>query len=90
MTYNQLIRTLAEKSRLSMVDVGRVMNLFRQLVPEAVREAPLRLPDLGTFKVQTRKGRNIRNPATKELMVLPATETLGFKASKHAKRLVSR
>lgn len=85
-----MIRTLAAKSRLSMVDVGRVMNLFRQLVPEAVRAGPLRLPDLGTFRAKTRKGRVIRNPATKELMTLSARTTLGFKSSKHSDRLVSR
>lgn len=90
MTYNQLIKTLAQRSRLTAVDVGRVMYIFRSLVPTVARDAPLRLPDLGTFKVQTRKGRVIRNPITKELMTVPAVKSLGFKAAKHAKRLVSR
>lgn len=90
MTYNQLIKALAEKSRLTAVEVSRVLILLRNIIPEAARKAPVRLPDLGTFRVRTSKGRVIRNPQTKELQHLPASKTLSFKASKHAKRLVAR
>jgi nucleoid DNA-binding protein len=42
-------------------------------------------PQLGVFQRRTRKGRNVMNPATHELMRLTSTTTLSFRASKHRK-----
>lgn len=89
MTYDSFLKQLAKHARLTVVDVRRVMDLFRRALPEAVAAGDrVTIPELGTFRRRLSKGRIIRNPQTKELQSLPASVTLAFKASKHAKRRV--
>lgn len=91
MTYKELVASLAESSRLTKVQVDALLYHFVRVVPEAcVRGRRLLVPGLGVFAVRTRKGRRIRNPVTKELQVLPAVKTLGFRAAKAAKARVAR
>ena len=40
------------------------------------------VPGLGVFRIATRKARRIRNPITKELMQIPETKSVRFRASK--------
>lgn len=91
MTYQQMIASLAESSGLSKQQVDALLYHFARLVPDAcVRGDRLLLPGLGVFRVKTRKGRRLMNPATRELMELEATQTLTFRAAKRAKAAVSR
>lgn len=40
------------------------------------------MPGVGVFRTTTRKARTVRNPVTKELMTLPETRGVRFKAAK--------
>lgn len=44
----------------------------------------------GVFTIATRKSRQVRNPKTKELMMLPETVTVKFKASKRLRKAAQR
>ena len=52
-------------------------------------EEKVAISGFGTFKHRSRKSRQIVNPATKEMMTLPVTVTVGFTPSQNLKEAVT-
>lgn len=85
MTGAQLLQRSVEG--LSEAGARRLERVISDYVcREVLSGRPVRWARWGTFLARTRKARRIRNPATKQLMRLPAVVSVGLRASKHARR----
>jgi DNA-binding protein HU-beta len=62
-----------------------VSALSGRLSKGAKKDRVLRLPELGTFQMKTRKARTGRNPQTGRSIKIPAKKTVTFKAGKNLK-----
>lgn len=75
------------RSYLPRATVERVMKqLFADFADEALHGGMPGVPGFGTFHKRTRKARQVMNPATREMMQLPRTVSVGFRCSKAIKR----
>lgn len=84
--WRELVKAIAWWAMLPERRVERVLHLFGDEVLEAAAAGrDVHWPGIGTFSRATRKARRIRNPATKELVELPAMVSVKFKAAKAAK-----
>lgn len=73
---------VSRDSCATQADVVRVIDSLRDLIGGLRVGRSLLIPGLGTFRRVTRKARRVRNPATGELMMLPASSTIAFRAAK--------
>jgi len=86
MNKKELIDQVVEKTGTTQKDAGRVVDAVLESVAEALaKEEEVRLVGFGTFKVTRRAGRTGRNPATGELITIPASKAPVFKAGKELK-----
>ena len=60
------------------------------VLPGLLKSGRVHLYGFGVFTLTTRKARRIRNPQTKELMWLPETVDVRFRASKRLKTRLKR
>lgn len=71
-TKADLIKTVCENTALSKSGVEQAINeFFNILVQEIEQGNPVRVYELGTFKVATRKAHKGRNPSTGEQIDVP-------------------
>lgn len=82
------VRRMAKANRVRFSTVRAVLDSFAEELRGAVLERGevVRLPGFGTFYAKKCKARRVRNPQTKELMLLAPSVAVGFKAGKGAKR----
>ena len=86
MTRTELIAALAEGAGTEKKQAKEFLEALTALVEGQIKqggEVPLR--GLGKFKVQNRKARMGRNPATGEAIKIPAKRVLKFRVAKAAK-----
>jgi DNA-binding protein HU-beta len=91
MTRTELIEALANGAELEKKQAKVVLEAFTEIVKKEIKkggEVPLK--DLGKFKVQKRKARMGRNPATGEAIKIPAKTVVKFTVAKALKDLVLR
>ena len=69
--------------KASHEELGAVFETIRDVV---LSGGEVRVPAFGTFKLRTRKARTVRNQSTGELMPLPLLQSVGFSASRFARR----
>lgn len=69
-----------EKSRANVL--ADPATMFALIAADLEATGRSRVPGVGTFYATTRKARRVRNPVTKELMMLPETKSVRFKPSK--------
>lgn len=89
MTKTELINTLAEKLDGDRKNVRDFLDALESTVVsemKAMGEVPL--PGLGKFKVQQRKARMGRNPATGEPLSIPAKTVVKFTLAKAIKDIL--
>lgn len=68
-------------------NVDRVVRqLFADIAEEALHGRRVLIPGFGIFVKKTRRARRVRNPQTRELMILPPAVSVGFRCSKAIKR----
>jgi len=60
-----------------------VWTLADRLSKGGAKDRVIRLPELGTFKMKTRKARKGRNPQTGRSIKIPAKKVVSFKAGKN-------
>jgi DNA-binding protein HU-beta len=91
MTKTELINTLAEKLDGDRKNVRDFLEALESTVVsemKAMGEVPL--PGLGKFKVQQRKARMGRNPATGEPLSIPAKTVVKFTLAKAIKDILMK
>ena len=89
MTKTELINTLAEKLDGDRKNVRDFLEALESTVINEMKgmgEVPL--PGLGKFKVQQRKARMGRNPATGEPLSIPAKTVVKFTLAKAIKDIL--
>ncbi len=90
MNRNELIAAVAEQTMLSRKDAEAAIKAFVDVVSEELRKGEkVQLVGFGTFEVSERGEREGRNPSTGEMMMIKASKTPKFKASKNLKDLVN-
>ena len=89
MTKTELIQALAETATLEKKQAKAFLEGLTVLVEKTVRksgEVPLK--GLGKFRVVKRKARMGRNPATGEVIAIPAKKVVKFRLAKACKDAV--
>lgn len=89
MTRTELIQSLAIEADMEKRDAKVFLEALTTLIEKNIKkggEVPLR--GLGKFKVQKRKARMGRNPATGEAIKIPAKTVVKFTVAKALKDLV--
>ena len=66
-----------------------VSVLVTLMTDTLIKGEQVRITDFGTFEVRERAARTGRNPQTGETIEIPASKTVGFKASKKLKEAVN-
>jgi len=84
MTKSQIASHFAEKFELKK---KVVVEIFEEIASLAYKEAPnqFTLPGIGKLVLVQRKARQGRNPATGEIIQIPAKKVVKFKVAKAAK-----
>ncbi|MBD3295944.1 MAG: DNA-binding protein HU [Candidatus Omnitrophica bacterium] len=62
-----------------------ISALSGRLTKGTKKDRVIRLPELGTFQMKTRKARTGRNPQTGKSIKIPSKKTVTFKAGKNLK-----
>lgn len=83
MNKTELVKVVAEKANLTQAVAGDALSAVLEGITEAlVNGEEVALLGFGTFKVADRAARTARNPRTGEMIEVPASKALAFKASK--------
>lgn len=79
----ELVDAVAESTKVSKADVGRVLDAATEEIARAVEGGEtVALRGFGTFRLAERAARKGRNPRTGEDIDIPASRSLAFKASR--------
>jgi len=82
MTKKELVNAIAEEAGLSIKDSGKALNAFVSAFGKSMKKGQrIQLPGLGTFKVDKRSARVVRNPRTGAKLNVPAKKVVKFKAA---------
>lgn len=90
MNKNELIARVAEASGLSKADATKAVDCTFDSITEALKDGDaVRLVGFGTFAVTHRAASEGRNPQTREVIQIPASNQPKFKAGKGLKDAVN-
>lgn len=89
MTKAALMQALAEKSGLAKKDVVALMNILAEMAYKEVKSSgEFVLPGFGKLVRINRKAREGRNPATGQMIQIPAKTVVKFRVAKAVKEAV--
>lgn len=89
MTKKQLIANLFVDSGLSRADCEKVIDTLAKFTAETLADRnKVILPGIGSLSIQATKERIGRNPATGEMMTIPAGKRIKFKPLQGLKNAV--
>ncbi len=87
----ELIAAVAEKASLSKKDSEAAVNAALEAISAALQDGDkVQLVGFGSFEVKKRAARTGRNPRTKEVVEIPASQVPVFKAGKALKDAVGK
>ena len=87
----ELIAAVAEKASLSKKDSEAAVNAALEAISAALQDGDkVQLVGFGSFEVKKRAARTGRNPRTKEVVEIPASQVPVFKAGKALKDAVCK
>ena len=90
MTKAELVAHIAEESGVTKKAAGIALDTIVSTISDALaKNERIRVADLGSFSVVTRKARKGVNPRTGQPIKIPATKTAKFTAAKALKEVVS-
>ena len=86
MTQTAIVSTLADKTGLKKSEVKGVFDALTELATSEVKKnGEFTIPGFGKLKKTNRKAREGRNPATGEIIKIPAKTTVKFSVGKAMK-----
>jgi DNA-binding protein HU-beta len=86
MTQTAIVSTLADKTGLKKSEVKSVFDALTELATgEVKKNGEFTIPGFGKLKKTNRKAREGRNPATGEIIKIPAKTTVKFSVGKAMK-----
>jgi nucleoid DNA-binding protein len=72
MTKKELVKAISDGASLSVKDAGNALNAFVGAFGQSMKKGQrIQLPGLGTFKVDKRSARVVRNPRTGAKLNVP-------------------
>jgi DNA-binding protein HU-beta len=90
MNKTELIAAVAEQAGISKKDAEKALKAFTDVVAEELKnDGKVQLVGFGTFEVSNRASREGRNPATNEIITIPASKSPKFKAGKALKDMLN-
>jgi DNA-binding protein HU-beta len=82
--------TVATEKKVSKASAELILKAVLESIEEGVeQDGKVQLVGFGAFEKRARAERKGRNPSTQEEIIIPATNTVAFKASKNLKELVN-
>ncbi|CAM11665.1 Bacterial nucleoid DNA-binding protein [Candidatus Phytoplasma australiense] len=90
MTKKELIRAIAKRQNISIVQTEEFYNAFEQVLFEAIaaNDEVILSPSIGTFALRHRQARLGRNPQTGEQIEIPEKTAVVFRPSRTIKEEV--
>ncbi len=89
MTKTQLVAKLAEAGGVTKRQADDLLNALVDLIRKSVKKGePIKIPDLGGWRLKQMKARMGRNPQTGEAIKIPARKKVGFTVAKSFKQYV--
>jgi DNA-binding protein HU-beta len=96
MNKTEFVQKVAKVSGLSVKDARKAVEAIFStdgeakgvIAEELASSQKITLPGFGTFETRTRKGREGRNPRTREVMKIPASKYPSFRPGKNLKEMV--
>ena len=89
LTKSQLSSSLAEKAGITKATARTVIDTMASIACEEVREkGEFTIPGVGKLVISNRSARMGRNPATGEVISIPARKVLKFRVAKACKDAV--
>lgn len=86
MNKSDLIDLVAENAACSKADAERYVNsVFQGVRAGLLKDQSVQIMGFGSFSVRERKARQGRNPATGEVLNIPASKTVVFRPGKALK-----
>ena len=86
MRMRELIDAVMASTALSRIEADDAVSAMVEHMSNALaREESVSLPGFGKFELRHRAARNGRNPASGEMILIPARNTVAFKAGKALK-----
>ena len=83
MTKKDIVRSITEKLAVTQVQTREIVQkTFDAIIETLVESGRIELRNFGVFEVKRRKPRNVRSPATGELVKIPAKRVVSFKPGK--------
>lgn len=90
MNKGELVDAIASKVNVTKKEADAVLTALLETIQEAVAEGDkVTLVGFGTFEVRERQAREGRNPATGQVIQIPATKVPAFSAGKQFKEVVA-
>lgn len=81
MNKTDLIAAMAASGGMAKADAAKSLNAFMEAVADALKKGDkVTLVGFGTFSVTERAARTGVNPATKQMIEIPAKKVVKFKA----------
>ena len=91
MNKQELVAIVAEENEISKAQAGRVVDsVFDAIVKAVAKGEGFQLVGFGTFKAVERAAHEGRNPATGEMIAIPASVTPKFSAGAAFKAAVAK
>jgi len=78
---DELVRAFAEKAQTTLVDAGKYVGAFLEVLIKILETGDLHLIGFGAFRRVSRPEHQGRNPKTGEAITVPASSTVRFKPS---------
>ena len=78
---DDLVRAFAEKAQTTLVDAGKYVGAFLEVLIKILETGDLHLVGFGAFRRVSRPEHQGRNPKTGETITVPASSTVRFKPS---------
>lgn len=86
MNKQNLIDHIAANADISKAAASKAIDAFTDAITQAMKkEETVSLVGFGSFAVKQRAAREGRNPKTGQLLKIPASKSVGFKAGKALK-----
>jgi DNA-binding protein HU-beta len=86
-----LINLLSEKVSISKEEATTAVDkVFDIMLEELNKGEEVKIVGFGKFVVKNRVSRQVVNPASKDMMTLPAQKAITFRAAKQAKDLINK
>lgn len=90
-TKTDFVNLMATEMDCSKAEAQKATEAFLQCIEdEMVKSNKVTFPGFGAFEAKNRASRNGRNPKTGDIIQIPASKSVSFKAGKSLKDIVNQ